>query len=117
MDNKEKENEVNLLSRQQKELNERLEQQLQFNVDFIWELLKDRENARKNYLEAITKIVAFIVIPLVTMMSIFFMSYFFSDYTQYSNYEGSNNTESYGSSNVIKDTNMKESEINISKDN
>ena len=112
MDNKEKENEVNLLSRQQKELNERLEQQLQFNVDFIWELLKDRENARKNYLEAITKIVAFIVIPLVTMMSIFFVSYFFSDYEDY---DDNSTTETYTSSNVIKDTNLS-SNSNIDKE-
>ena len=115
MDNKEKENEVNLLSRQQKELNERLEQQLQFNVDFIWELLKDRENARKNYLEAITKIVAFIVIPLVTMMSIFFISYFFSDYTEYSSYENSANTEKYESSNILKENDLDNSEIKINK--
>ena len=115
MDNKEKENEVNQLSRQQKELNERLEQQLQFNVDFIWELLKDRENARKNYLEAITKIVAFIVIPLVTMMSIFFISYFFSDYTEYSSYENSANTENYESSNILKGNDLDNSEIKINK--
>lgn len=98
----------------QQEINEMFMDSIKTRDDFIYALLKEKEDIRELYAKVIIKIVGFVVIPLVIMMSIFFISYFFSDYTEYNNYEGNTTTEtmttteSYSDSNVIQDNEMQD---------
>lgn len=123
MEEKEKEDEkssYNVMWTQQ-EINEMFMDSIKTRDDFIYALLKEKEDIRELYAKVIIKIVGFVVIPLVIMMSIFFISYFFSDYTEYNNYEGNTTTEtmttteSYSDSNVIQDNEMQDSNISLTE--
>lgn len=105
----------------QQKINEMFMDSIKTRDDFIYALLKEKEDIRELYAKVIIKIVGFVVIPLVIMMSIFFISYFFSDYTEYNNYEGNTTTEtmttteSYSDSNVIQNNEMQDSNISLTE--
>lgn len=111
------ENNYDLLLKQQKELNDLMKQQIDFDTDFIWGLLQEKESTRKDYMKAITQIVKYIMIPMSIVLIVFIMSYFFAPYTDYSSNSSSNETYSATEgSNINQGNNLENSSIEIGGD-
>lgn len=107
------ENDYDLLLKQQKELNDLMKQQIDFDTDFIWGLLQEKESTRKDYMKAITQIVKYIMIPMSIVLIVFIMSYFFAPYTDYSSNKTYSATEG---SNINQGNNSENSSIEIGGD-
>ena len=101
MELKEKDDDKNRVLWTQQEINEMFLDSIKTRDDFIYALLEEKKQIRDLYVKTVTNIIKWVMIPLALVMIISILSYFFGDYTQYSNYER-NKREACSYSNGIK---------------
>lgn len=101
MELKEKDDDKNRVLWTQQEINEMFLDSIKTRDDFIYALLEEKKQIRDLYVKTVTNIIKWVMIPLALVMIISILSYFFGDYTQYSNYER-NKSEACSYSNGIK---------------